>query len=205
VIAIEFDRALLPALREAVADRPAVKVLAADATKIEWSEVLDGGGWICCGNLPYNVGTDIVLDVLDRATMVERLVVMVQREVAERFVALSGAPGYGPTTLRIAYRAEAEILRRVPADVFWPRPSVASAVVRMTRRERPPVAVDEALLWRVIDEAFAQRRKTMRSALRRLGVAEPEQVLAAVGVAPEVRPETVDLEAFAHVAEQLPA
>ena len=205
VIAIEFDRALLPALREAVSDQPAVEVLAADATKIAWNDVLHGGGWICCANLPYNVGTDIVLDVLEHAPMVERLVVMVQREVAERFAAFPGDISYGPATLRAMYRATIKIVRPVPADVFWPRPAVASAIVRMTRRERALVDVDERRLWRVVDEAFAQRRKTMRSAVRRLGLTDPEAVLAAAGVSPDARPETVGIEGFARIAEELPA
>jgi 16S rRNA (adenine1518-N6/adenine1519-N6)-dimethyltransferase len=205
VVAIEFDRALLPALHEAVAGRPAVEVLAADATKIAWNDVLDGGRWICCANLPYNVGTDIVLDVLEHAPMVERLVVMVQREVAERFAAFPGDDGYGPATLRATYRATTKIVRPVPADVLWPRPAVASAIVRMTRRERPVVDVDERRLWLVVDEAFAQRRKTMRSAVRRLGLSDPEAVLAAADVSPDARPETVGLEGFARIAEALPA
>ncbi len=205
VIAIEFDRALVPALREAVGDRPAVEVLAADATKIGWSELLGAGPWICCGNLPYNVGTDIVLEVLAHAPMVARLVVMVQREVADRFAADPGDPGYGPSTLRAEYHATVEVVRRVPADVFWPRPTVASAVVRFERRVEPRVGVDERRLWRIVDEAFAQRRKTMRSAARRVGVADPDDVLAAAGVPADARPETVPLEGFARVAEALPA
>jgi 16S rRNA (adenine1518-N6/adenine1519-N6)-dimethyltransferase len=205
VLAVEFDRALVPALRDAVAARAAVDVLAADATKASWPSLLPGTGWICCANLPYNVGTDIVVDVLAHAPMIERLVVMVQREVAERFVASPGDDGYGPTSLRVVYRAAAEIVRRVPPEVFWPRPSVASAVVRITRRERPFVEADEVTLWRVVDTSFAQRRKTMRAALRRLGVEDPDAVLRAAGVASDARPETVPLEAFATIAAVLAA
>jgi 16S rRNA (adenine1518-N6/adenine1519-N6)-dimethyltransferase len=205
VVAIEFDHALMPPLRDAVRDRPAVTVVEADATKLSWPSLLAGGGWICCGNLPYNVGTDIVLDVLSHAPMARRLVVMVQREVAERLTASPGDVGYGPTSVRVVYRARAEIVRRVPPQVFWPRPAVASAVVRIERRERPAVAVDEAALWRVVDGSFAQRRKSMRSAMRRLGVDHPDATLAAAGVAPDARPETVGLEAFAKLVEALSA
>lgn len=205
VLAIEFDRALVPALREVVADRPAVEVLEADATKIAWPSVLPSAPWICCGNLPYNVGTSIVLDLLEHAPMVDRLLVMVQREVADRLTAVPGDEGYGPTTLRVAYRAAAEAVRRVPASVFWPRPAVASAIVRMTRHGRPTVDVDDRLLFRVIDGSFAQRRKTMRAALRRLGVDDAESVLARAGVASTARPETLSLDSFAAVAAALPA
>ena len=205
VVAVEFDRALLPALRDAVGNRASVEVVAADATKIAWPSLLDGDGWVCCGNLPYNAATDIVLDVLEHAPMTERIVVMVQREVADRFTGSAGDEAYGPTTLRAVYRATVEIVRRVPPEVFWPRPSVASAVVRMQRRERPPVDADEATLWRVVDGAFAQRRKTMRAALRRLRADDPDGVLAAAGVSANARPEDVSLEGFARIAEALVA
>jgi len=206
LLAIEFDDALVPALRSVAEAHPAVEVLAADATKVDWPTILDDPVWIACGNLPYNVGTAIVLSLLQRAPMVRTLVVMVQREVAGRLVATPSArEGYGPTSLRVAYHADATILRTVPASVFWPRPSVASAIVRMERRERPVVDVDETALWRVVDEAFAQRRKTMRGALRRLAAADPEAVLAVAGVDPSARPEELDLVAFARVAEAMSA
>jgi 16S rRNA (adenine1518-N6/adenine1519-N6)-dimethyltransferase len=138
--------------------------------------------------------------------MVRRLVVMVQREVADRLVATPAArEGYGPTSLRVAYHADATILRSVPASVFWPRPSVGSAIVRMERRPRPAADVDAARLWRVVDESFAQRRKAMRGALRRLGAADPDAALAEAGVDPAARPEELDLAAFARIAEALPA
>jgi 16S rRNA (adenine1518-N6/adenine1519-N6)-dimethyltransferase len=206
VLAIEFDRALLPALRSVAESYRAVEVLAADATKLDWRSVLGDGRWIACGNLPYNVGTAIVLAVLERAPMVRRLVVMVQREVADRLVATPASrEGYGPTSLRVAFHAEAAILRSVPASVFWPRPSVPSAILRMDRRPRPAVAVDASRLWRVVDEAFAQRRKTVRSAVRRLGVGDADAVLETADVDPSARPEELDLAAFARLTEAMPA
>jgi 16S rRNA (adenine1518-N6/adenine1519-N6)-dimethyltransferase len=89
--------------------------------------------------------------------------------------------------------------------VFWPRPTVASAVVRLERRDRPAVDVDPAALWRVVDTSFEQRRKTMRAAVRRLGATDPDEVLARAAVDPSARPETLDLAAFARVVEALPA
>jgi 16S rRNA (adenine1518-N6/adenine1519-N6)-dimethyltransferase len=205
VLAIEFDRALVPALRSVAAAYPVIEVLAADATKVDWPAILDERTWIACGNLPYNVGTAIVLSVLERAPMVQRLVVMVQREVADRFVATPAArEGYGPTSLRVAYRGDASILRPVPPSVFWPRPSVASAIVRIERRALA-VDVDETALWRVVDEAFGQRRKAMRGALRRLGASDPDAILGDAGIEPSARPEELDLAAFARIAEALPA
>ena len=195
---------MLPALRDAVADRPSVRILHADATKIEWSTTLGRGSWVLTSNLPYNVGTRILLDVLEHAPTVERAVVMVQREVGERLVAGPGDPAFGALSLKVAYRASASIVRRVPPDVFWPRPSVGSVVVSLERCETPPVDVDEARLWRVVDGSFAQRRKTMRNAMRRLGL-EPEEadrLLEGARVDPAARPEDLSLAAFARVAER---
>ena len=202
VLAIEFDRALIPALEEAVAPWPAVRVVHADATKLSWSRTLGAVPWVLCANLPYNVGTSIVLDVLESAPVVERLVVMVQREVGERLAAHAGDEAYGAVSVHVAYRGHASLVRRVPPEVFWPRPSVGSVIVRIDRRESPPVAIDEERLWPVVDEAFAQRRKTMRNALRRLGMglAEADALLRGVGIDPRARPEALSLEDFARVA-----
>jgi 16S rRNA (adenine1518-N6/adenine1519-N6)-dimethyltransferase len=100
------------------------------------------------------------------------------------------------------YRCTGSIVRAVPATVFWPRPRVGSAVVRLDRRERPAVEVDEASLWRVVDAAFAERRKTIRSALIRLGLVRSaaDAALAAAGVDPAARGERLSLDAFAAIA-----
>lgn len=207
VLAIEFDRALLPALHEVVADHAAVRVLHADATKLDWGTTLQGGSWVLCGNLPFNVGTTITVEALERAP-VERLVVMLQREVGQRLVATpdnAQRDAYGAVSLRVAYRARAELVRSVPADVFWPRPSVDSVLVRLERRRHPLVDVDEETLWRVIDTAFAERRKTMRNAVRRLGypLAEAESILSRAGIDPAARPEQLWVPEFARIVEAL--
>jgi 16S rRNA (adenine1518-N6/adenine1519-N6)-dimethyltransferase len=207
VLALEFDRALLPPLEEAVRDRPAVEVVRQDATTADWPALLGDGPWVCCANLPYNVGTGIVLDLLEHPAVV-RIVVMLQREVAERLVATPAQrEAYGAVSLRVGYRARGWLVRTVPPDVFWPRPKVGSAVVRLDRLPTPPVDVDEAALWRVIDTAFAQRRKTMRNAIRRLGLAgdEADRALAAAGVRGDARPETLDLHDFARVVSAVGA
>ncbi|MEX0984736.1 MAG: 16S rRNA (adenine(1518)-N(6)/adenine(1519)-N(6))-dimethyltransferase RsmA [Actinomycetota bacterium] len=207
ILAIEFDRRLVAGLRETVAGHPVVRVLHADATALDWAGALGEGPWIACGNLPYNVGTSIVIDLLERAP-VTRVVVMLQREVGERLVASpTGADrgAFGALSLRVAYRASARIVRSVPPEVFWPRPGVGSVVVRLDRLTAPPVDVDEAALWRVVDTAFAQRRKTMRNAVRRLGVTaeEAEAILATAGIDPAARPEELDLAAYARIVESL--
>jgi 16S rRNA (adenine1518-N6/adenine1519-N6)-dimethyltransferase len=207
VLAVEFDRALLPGLEEVTADLPAVRVLRADAMKLDWpAELGAGDGWTLCANLPYNIAVPLVLDTLAQVPAIVRWVVMVQREVGQRLVAAAGTEHFGAVSLRVAYRASASVLRRVPATVFWPRPAVDSVVVRLDRLEVPPVAVDERALWRVVDASFAERRKTMRNALRRLGLEahDADAVLAQAGVAPESRPEQLGLDAFAAIAELVP-
>jgi 16S rRNA (adenine1518-N6/adenine1519-N6)-dimethyltransferase len=206
VRAVEFDRSLVPALREATADARGVTVVAADATAIEWETELGGGEWTLCANLPYNVSVPLVTAVLERAPAVRRSVVMVQREVGERLVAGPGDELYGPVSLRVAYRATGELVRRVAPSVFWPRPQVASVVVRLDRLRRSPVAVDPRRLWTVVDAGFAERRKTIRSAVIRLGVApgRAHDLLRGCAVDPRARAERLSLEDFARIAEALP-
>lgn len=208
VLAIEFDRALVPGLDEVTRSLPAVRVLRADAMGLDWAPALAGADrWVLCANLPYNVAVPIVLDTLAGVPTIDRWVVMVQREVAQRLAAAPGTEPYGAVSVRVAFRATATLVRRVPATVFWPRPNVDSAIVRLDRLPAPPVDVDEGALWRVVDAAFAERRKTMRNALRRLGLGtdEADAVLAAAGVASSARPEELDLDAFAAIASRVPA
>jgi 16S rRNA (adenine1518-N6/adenine1519-N6)-dimethyltransferase len=206
VRAIEFDRQLLPALEEVTAGLENVEIVHADAMKVDWATELASGTWTVCANLPYNVAVPLVLTILERAPTVGRIVVMVQREVGERFAAAPGQEGYGAVSVRVAYRAAATIVRRVPASVFWPRPKVASVVVRFDRFDAPPVVADTERLWRVVDAGFAERRKTMRNALRRLGLdlGGADAVLASCGVAPTARAEDLDLATFAAIGGALP-
>jgi 16S rRNA (adenine1518-N6/adenine1519-N6)-dimethyltransferase len=206
VLAIEFDRALVPPLRDVVAAVDGVEVLEADALHLDWPGTLPGSSWTVCANLPYNVAVPIVLALLDEVPAVRRLVVMVQREVAARFLAGPGEPHYGPVGLRVARVARTELLRRVPPGVFWPRPSVSSAVVRIDRLDRPAVATDEARLWAVVDAAFAERRKTIRAALVRLGVdtARSAELLKECRIDPRARAERLSLQDFARLAGALP-
>jgi 16S rRNA (adenine1518-N6/adenine1519-N6)-dimethyltransferase len=103
----------------------------------------------------------------------------------------------------VAYHADAALVRRVPPEVFWPRPSVGSVLVRLDRWPRPPVEADPEVLWRVVDEAFSQRRKTMRGALRRLGFDTPSQALEAAQIPASARPEELGLVDFANLAAMM--
>ena len=204
VLAIEFDRALLPALHEVVDELAGVRVMAADAMEMDWAAILGADRWTMVGNLPFNIATPLVMDLLESAPRIERFVIVVQREVGERWVAGPGEDAYGAASVRVAYRADAEILRRVPASVFWPRPSVESAVVGLVPHP-PRVAVAREALFAVIEAGFAQRRKTMRSALRRLGqtTGGAERLLARCGLPADVRAEALSLEQLAAVAGAL--
>jgi 16S rRNA (adenine1518-N6/adenine1519-N6)-dimethyltransferase len=204
VLAVEVDPRLAPALREAVAGLDRVRIEIDDALTADWAPLLDHPGpWTMAANLPYNVAVPVVMRVLLEEPRVERFLIMVQREVGERLAAGPGEPQFGALSLRVAYRCEARIVRRIPRTVFWPQPNVESVLVSLERRP-PTVDVDEEALWTVIDAAFQQRRKTMRGALVRLGF-EPEaaaQVLVDCRVEPRTRPERLGLPEFGCLAER---
>jgi 16S rRNA (adenine1518-N6/adenine1519-N6)-dimethyltransferase len=205
VVAIEADAALIPAVEEAVAPFGTVEVLHADAMSVAWGSVLHGPGpWRMVANLPYNVSVPVVLRVLDEEPRIERLLVMVQREVGERLAAQPGDPQYGAVSLRVAYAADATALRRVARSVFWPQPNVDSVLVSLERRP-PPVGTDPDRRFALVRTAFAERRKTMRNALVRFGLPREraDPVLAACGIAPSTRPEALGLGAFAALVEQV--
>lgn len=204
VLALELDRALVPALEEVLAPFPNVRLEICDAMRVGWGPLLEGSGWKMVSNLPYNVSVPLLLDLLERVPAIGSYLVMVQREVGERLVAEPGEDAYGAASVRVAYRADAEIVRRVPASVFWPRPAVSSVLVRLVPR-RAPVDVDEKALFRVVEEGFAERRKTMSNALRRMGLdrSSAARLLEDSGVGPLSRAEDLGLERFAAIANVL--
>jgi 16S rRNA (adenine1518-N6/adenine1519-N6)-dimethyltransferase len=155
-------------------------------------------------NLPYNVSVPVLLRLLGTVPTIERYVVMVQREVGDRLVAAPGEDAYGAVSVRVAYHADARVVRRVPADVFWPRPKVDSVLVRLVPHP-PPVDVDPAALFAVVERGFAERRKTMANALRRLGLDAPAALRAmhASGLDPGVRAERLGLDELARIARTL--
>ena len=205
VLAVEVDPRVAAALEEVAAEVPDVRVLRADATAVDWGAVVEGDGWRMASNLPYNVAVPVLVEMLERAPGVDPFVVMVQREVGERLVARPATPAYGAVTLRIAYRAAARVVRRVPPSVFWPEPQVESVIVRLERRP-PTVEAPREPLFRLIAEGFAQRRKTLAGALVRMGLERERarEVIAAAGLEPGVRAEALGLEGFAQVLGAAP-
>jgi 16S rRNA (adenine1518-N6/adenine1519-N6)-dimethyltransferase len=204
VVAVETDRHLVPVLCQVVADADAgAEIVEGDALELDLSALLaerHPGPWSLVANLPYNVATPLVLKVLVEVPAVTRLLVMVQREVGERMAAAAGEDPYGAVSVRIAYFARAEVVGRVPAAVFIPRPRVESVLVRLERLPEP--AVDPALvsydrLNAVVRAGFAQRRKMLRRSLA--GVVEPGAFERA-GVRPDARAEELDVAAFGRLA-----
>ena len=165
VIAIEQDRGLEPALRESLAGAPSVTIVWGDALGLDYEQLLGGRPARVVSNLPYQIATPLVLTLLQEVPTISELIVMVQEEVGERFVAGPGDDAYGAVSAKIAYLSEAKMAFKVSREVFMPKPDVSSVVVRLTRRE-PPVAGDRRRIFAVIDAGFATRRKTMRNALR---------------------------------------
>jgi len=201
VLAVELDRGVAAALREVVAPLDRVRVLEADALRVDWGTELRGSPWKMASNLPYNVAVPILFTLLEAAPAITDYTVMVQREVGDRLAAWPTTQAYGALSVRLAYRAQVTMLRRVPPAVFWPEPRVDSVLLRITPRE-PPVPTPRDLLFRVVEEGFAQRRKTMRNALVRLGLS-PAQAVAALercGLDPSVRAESLGLPEFACLA-----
>jgi 16S rRNA (adenine1518-N6/adenine1519-N6)-dimethyltransferase len=198
VLAIEVDRRLVAALEETVAGLD-VTVIQADATDLQWAGQLDrGSSWKLVANLPYNIATPLVLDILDEVPEISELTVMVQREVAERLAAGPGDDAYGIPSVKVSYWAEAKLLGRVPASVFTPRPRVESALVQMVRRSEPAVGSDPEVLFELVRTAFGQRRKMLRRSLDGK-VRADDFVLASV--APDARPEELSVHDWGRLTE----
>lgn len=204
LVAVELDRDLAAFLRERHRETIAsgqLRLVEADAARLDWGSLLPGSGWWCVANLPYNVGTRLVIDMASRPATFDRLVVMLQREVVQRFLAPPGSSERGSLSVAMQARAEIRLAIRVPAGSFHPPPRVESAVATLTLRPAPeleglaPEALDP-----VLRAAFASPRRTLR---RTLGDAwGQERAMAALSEAAidaGLRPAELDLAAFARL------
>lgn len=200
VTAVEVDRHLVPVLREVV-EPHGVSVVEGDALRLDWARVLAGADeWVLVANLPYNVATPLVADLLDDVPQVVRMLVMVQREVADRLAAAPGSRAYGAVSVKVAYWATAHLAGRVPPTVFHPRPKVESALVAIARRPAPavdPSIVPADTLFAVVRAGFGHRRKMLRRALAGHVAAD---CFAQAGVRPEARAEELDVHAWGRLA-----
>ncbi len=200
VRAYEIDEGMMNPLREVVAEFTNVRTFHADVTKTDWaSELVSADSWVVVANLPYNIATPLICDILDEVPQVSRMLVMVQKEVGDRLVATARTEAYGAVSVKVAYWAESRIAGLVPPTVFVPKPNVDSALVSITRRAKPavPVSIDRDWLFTLVKTGFAQRRKMLRRALD--GLVTPEEFVRA-GVQPESRAEELDIYAWGLLA-----
>lgn len=198
VLAVEKDRHLLPVLDDVLRDSD-VRVIAGDALLLDWAEVLAAApSWVLVANLPYNVATPLVCDLLDEVPAITRMLVMVQAEVAERLAAQPGSRTYGIPSVKVAYWASARVVGKVSAEVFTPKPRVDSALIEIVRHpDGPLVDGDPTRLFELVRAGFGQRRKMLRRALAGL---VDEAAFEASGVPPTARAEQLDLASWSRLA-----
>lgn len=213
VVAVEIDRNLIPVLEDTLSAYANVTVINADILKLDLNRLVEernGGRPIkVVANLPYYITTPIIMALFEKHVPLQSVTIMVQKEVADRMQEGPGTKDYGALSLSVQYYAKPEIVARVPASCFMPKPNVDSTVIRLTRYENPPVeTADEAWLFAVIRASFNQRRKTLVNGLTNagypgIGRQQVEEALSGMGLALTVRGETLTLEQFAELSNRL--
>ena len=208
VTAIDVDPDMVRILRS----RPELSrahIIEADALTFDYSQFAAGKQWRMTGNLPYNIATPLIMQFVEMQNGPQALVVMVQKEVADRFAAKPGTPAYGSLSVAVQYAMHVEKALALKPGAFYPRPKIDSTVVRLTRLQAPAVSVaDEHRFLQVVRAAFAYRRKTLANSLAlALGVqrAAVAQALQQIGLDTEIRGEQLGLDDFARLADRLPA
>lgn len=213
VVAVEIDAGLIPILKETLQDYDNITLLHNDILKVDIAGLArqynQGNPIKVVANLPYYITTPIIMGLFEKDIPIENITVMVQKEVADRMRTGPGSKDYGALSLAVQYYASPYLVANVPPNCFLPRPKVGSAVIRLTRYACPPVQVkDPALMFQLIRASFSQRRKTLLNGLSHSSELpfSKEQItaaIAALGMAPAVRGETLTLEQFAHLSDLL--
>ena len=213
VTAVEIDKALIPILEDTLSDYDNVTVINEDILKVDiaaLAEEKNGGKPIkVVANLPYYITTPIIMGLFENHVPLESITVMVQKEVADRMQVGPGTKDYGALSLAVQYYAEPYIVANVPPNCFMPRPTVGSAVIRLTRHAQPPVHVrDEKLMFRIIRASFNQRRKTLANGLKNSPELDlPKEVISEaidrLGRGASIRGEALTLEEFAELANHI--
>lgn len=212
VVAVEIDTTLLPILEKTLADFDNVTVINNDVMKVDIASLVEEKFSDCkevavCANLPYYITSPVLMKLLESKVGFTSITVMVQKEVATRLAAPAGHETYGALTAAVSYYASVKKLFDVPAGCFMPKPKVDSAVVKLTLYKEPPVDCNEETLFKVIKGAFAQRRKTLVNSLSTVIGHIPKSELATIitscGFAEGVRGETLDIAAFAKIANAI--
>jgi 16S rRNA (adenine1518-N6/adenine1519-N6)-dimethyltransferase len=215
VVAFEIDQRLLPILKDTLSPYENVKVIHKDVLEADVGSVMEEefqgiDDIMVVANLPYYVTTPIIMKLLEEALPIRGIVVMLQKEVADRISAKPGTKDYGSLSIAVQYYTEAETVMIVPKTVFVPQPNVDSAVIRLTKREHPAVIVkSEAFFFQVTRASFAQRRKTILNNLTSQlpnGKEKKDEILQALeksGIEPVRRGETLSLEEFGRLSDEL--
>lgn len=211
VIAVEIDKNLIPILGETLAEYDNVTVINEDILKLDINRLVEeenaGKPIKVVANLPYYITTPIIMGLFESHVPLQSITVMVQKEVADRMQVGPGSKDYGALSLAVQYYAEPYIAANVPPNCFIPRPGVGSAVIRLTRYEEPPVTVkDERLMFKLIRASFNQRRKTLQNGIANspelpYSKAQVEKALEKMGLAANVRGESLTLAEFAKLSD----
>lgn len=212
VVAVEIDSNLIPILQDTLSAYDNVEVMNEDILKVDIAKLArerNGGKPIkVVANLPYYITTPIIMGLFESHVPIDSITIMVQKEVADRMQCGPGTKDYGALSLAVQYYAKPEIVANVPPNCFMPRPSVGSAVIRLTRHEKPPVEVaDEKLMFRLIRASFNQRRKTLVNGLKNasdlsFSKEQIEAAIEAIGQPLTIRGEALTLEQFAALSNQ---
>ena len=203
VTAIELDRRLLEVLDTTLASYDNVRIVHGDVLKLDVPTIMNHKPFKVVANLPYYITTPIIMSLLESKLPIERLVVMVQKEVALRMVAQPGTKDYGALSVAVQYYTEPDIVLDVPPKSFLPAPAVTSSVIRCVLRDKPPVdVIDEKLFFRVVKAGFAQRRKTFANTMKTTGLSKDriEELLEKANIDGQRRGETFTLQEFADIA-----
>lgn len=203
VTAIELDRRLLEVLDTTLASYDNVRIIHDDVLKLDVPTIMNHKPFKVVANLPYYITTPIIMSLLESKLPIERLVVMVQKEVALRMIAKPGTKDYGALSVAVQYYTEPDIVLDVPPKSFLPAPAVTSSVIRCVLRDKPPVdVIDEKLFFRVVKAGFAQRRKTFSNTMKTTGLTRDriEELLVKANIDGQRRGETFTLQEFADVA-----
>ena len=213
VIAVEIDKNLIPILEETLAEYDNVTVINEDILKLDIDRLVekenDGKPIKVVANLPYYITTPIIMGLFESHVPLQSITVMVQKEVADRMQVGPGSKDYGALSLAVQYYAKPYIAANVPPNCFIPRPGVGSAVIRLTRYEEPPVTVkDEILMFKLIRASFNQRRKTLQNGIANspelpYSKAQVEKALEKMGLAANVRGESLTLAEFAKLSDTI--
>lgn len=213
VIAVEIDKKLIPILEDTLSDYDNITIINEDILKVDLVKLVreknNNKPIKVVANLPYYITTPIIMGLFESNVPVDSITVMVQKEVADRMKAKPGTKDYGALSLAVGYYSEPYIVANVPPNCFMPRPKIGSAVIKLTKHKQPPVEVkDVKLLFRIIRASFNQRRKTLINGLYNNleGMFEKEQLKQAIediGLKQNVRGETLSLEEFSNLANQL--